>query len=529
MKEKSLVTMLVVFTLVCTSVGFSSSYTAYASDSPTVYVFIDKQIYGATETSLNQYKDDLLSEGYDVIISNVTGSTSASSMRQTLAGDPDVVGCLLVGHTPVVWYEVGRLFATDFYFMDLDGTWLDSDEDGRYDGHVNGTGDVQPEIWCGRIKGWGPNEADMVNTYFAKVHKLRTGQLVLPQRALAYIDDDWAASGDQWPKDVYGPYYDEVTVVIDKETTNADDYKQRLTEGYEHIDLSCHGNVGEHTFKVPDPSNPEVSIWDGTVNGSDYINIDPKSFMINFGTCFAATHTLSDGSDADYYLAGSWIFSPTYGMIAVGSTTVGGMGYLDDFYTPLFGQGKTVGEAFKEWAVKNGEKITYGHPNYDVSLIGDPTLKKPKVVVHAQDQYGNTLARGDVYVDSLLYAYSNSTIRIWLGNHTIFINDHWENTTDCYTTHRFTFSNWEDNSTNAHRNITVQSNLSLSANFTKKYCPADVNGDSKVDIKDIAMVAKLFGVNRGDLDWDSRADIVCDNKIDIKDVAYASSKFGEIY
>jgi hypothetical protein len=47
---------------------------------------------------------------------------------------------------------------------------------------------------------------------------------------------------------------------------------------------------------------------------------------------------------------------------------------------------------------------------------------------------------------------------------------------------------------------------------------ADVNGDGKIDLKDISLVAKAFGTREGNLKWDTRCDINGDGKVDIRDL-----------
>ena len=55
----------------------------------------------------------------------------------------------------------------------------------------------------------------------------------------------------------------------------------------------------------------------------------------------------------------------------------------------------------------------------------------------------------------------------------------------------------------------------------------DLNGDSKVDGKDIAAVARAFNTKPGDGKWDERADINSDNTVDGKDIAIVSKNFGK--
>ena len=58
--------------------------------------------------------------------------------------------------------------------------------------------------------------------------------------------------------------------------------------------------------------------------------------------------------------------------------------------------------------------------------------------------------------------------------------------------------------------------------------------DGKCDIRDIALVALLYGSVEGDGRYDVRADItgtylVRDGKIDIRDIALVAIHYGEVY
>ena len=59
--------------------------------------------------------------------------------------------------------------------------------------------------------------------------------------------------------------------------------------------------------------------------------------------------------------------------------------------------------------------------------------------------------------------------------------------------------------------------------------PGDLNLDSKVDIKDIAVAASAFGSFLGHPKWNPIADINNDDKVDIKDLALIAMHFGEVY
>jgi hypothetical protein len=54
----------------------------------------------------------------------------------------------------------------------------------------------------------------------------------------------------------------------------------------------------------------------------------------------------------------------------------------------------------------------------------------------------------------------------------------------------------------------------------------DINNDGKVDIKDIAIVARAFGSYPGHPRWNPDADLYQDLQIDIRDIAIVASCFG---
>ncbi len=54
----------------------------------------------------------------------------------------------------------------------------------------------------------------------------------------------------------------------------------------------------------------------------------------------------------------------------------------------------------------------------------------------------------------------------------------------------------------------------------------DVNGDGKVNIWDVAIVARAFGSYPGHAKWDERADLNNDEKVDIQDLSIVAAHFG---
>ncbi len=96
--------------------------------------------------------------------------------------------------------------------------------------------------------------------------------------------------------------------------------------------------------------------------------VDPPVLFYNLFSCGPGRFT------DENYLAGSYIFHTTYGLITIASSKSGSMLYFKDFTEPL-GEGKSIGEAFYIWFNRQApyqkwEKEWY----YGMIVCGDPTL-----------------------------------------------------------------------------------------------------------------------------------------------------------
>ncbi len=68
----------------------------------------------------------------------------------------------------------------------------------------------------------------------------------------------------------------------------------------------------------------------------------------------------------------------------------------------------------------------------------------------------------------------------------------------------------------------------LSGNITVRLI-GDVNGDGKVDLRDLALAARAFGSTPTSPNWNPAADINGDGKVDLKDIALIARNFGQRY
>ncbi len=341
-----------------------------------VYVLVEPSVFGGIETSLDRYARDLESiERLSVGIYTVsTGNTTAIRLLLQQALPEGLVGCLLVGDIPAAYHQYGDFsltppinitFATDFYYMDLDGVWTDSNNDGVYDKH---SGKFGADIWVGRLQ---PSLVDgddfwLLSNYFEKNHLYRTGNLVLPKRALVYADA-LLINATLWTETVKIAY-DETILVSGPERTTASDYRKRLVEGYEWVFLECHGFPGGQSF---------IGYGNGVLTGLDYREIDPRAFFYVFDVCHAAAGNNS--------LVRSVVFTNTSGLLAIGPQN---MDYKckpnATFYAALSG-GKSIGEAYLEdikfYEDENRVYTQFGAdariPCYEYwwVMVGDPSLR----------------------------------------------------------------------------------------------------------------------------------------------------------
>lgn len=206
---------------------------------------------------LTQYVNDLRARGYTTVYTDTVDCSTADpeSIKSWIQQqyDQGARGVVFVGDIPAAFVEVlddggqgTSVFASDLFYMDLDGHWEDEDGDGDYDVHTAGDGDEGPEIYVGHlyVSTVADNNADeLIADYFAKAHAYRTGQLKQPWRGLVYLDDPYADEVDD-----LSPIYGDNVVRRDSECiTTASDYLDQLNAGQHFVHLHAHGsNASEH-------------------------------------------------------------------------------------------------------------------------------------------------------------------------------------------------------------------------------------------------------------------------------------------
>ncbi len=158
--------------------------------SRNILVLVESRLYYGLEKELAVLETDLRDENWIPVISTLpvgSGKDLRGALQQ-IYSQRAYAGVFLVGDFPYVrmWgYAIendNQPGAADYYYMDLDGEWLDTNKDGFYNVHTNGQGDRDPEIFVGRLSGrnvsfLGESELDMLKAYFHRNHAYRTGNL----------------------------------------------------------------------------------------------------------------------------------------------------------------------------------------------------------------------------------------------------------------------------------------------------------------------------------------------------------------
>jgi hypothetical protein len=335
-----------------------------------VQVYVFSPIYASIASDIAQYEQDVEAEGYDVEVVNWTYS-SATNLKANLTQaylNRGLIGAVLVSNMDYQLREEtpgsGITFSQDLYFMDLDGSWLDTGSPGNgiIDTHIAGTGDTTPEIWISRIQPetlTTTNITGLYHSYFARLHAYRTGALSRPHRMLLYQEDNWANLS--YLPSMTGAYSD---ITFYNTSTTASNYLSNITtSNYEFVHLFCHADA---TTQYHEPwSSPTNDLTSAQINAS---NIQPLFY--NLYCCSGADFLVSNCLATTYLFTGS-----TLTVIGSGKNN-GGMSMNHYFYNPL-GRGEIIGEAFRQWWTPDPNY--YHGPNASVSmgvcLFGDPLLK----------------------------------------------------------------------------------------------------------------------------------------------------------
>ncbi|ANT63674.1 hypothetical protein AYJ57_24675 (plasmid) [Salipiger sp. CCB-MM3] len=339
-------------------------------------IFVEDGLLPGIRSALEQYISDIELEGYQVRVVEFDGS--AEELRSELEArwlNDGLEGALFVGDLPVQYFKSydgydadGQLvrYPHDLYFMDLDGSY--SFNASGADAHVDGDGDVAPEIYVSRLAASqlgglsSSSETELINSYFAKLHEVRAAGRQYQERAIWFADNDWAPyTGDL--ESLTG-LYSEVTDIRALDETTVANYEAALQEDVETLIQQIH--AWSSGLSISSPGG-------GLVFSADVVDLNAQPAFINLFNCSSADFTQWSN------LASTYVFLSDGVLNTVGSTKTGSMLNFADFYRPQ-SAGLTLGQSFLDWfemhAAATDEpaldwKVDW---HYGMTMQGDPTM-----------------------------------------------------------------------------------------------------------------------------------------------------------
>lgn len=395
-------------------------FTPQNSSLPNYLIITTQALYDSLSIELRTYAEDVHAiYGYGILLESTTNATPEHIKNLITTYQDNLIGVFLIGNMGECMFEKDndhsygyRRWPCDLYYMDIDGNWYDSDNNGIYDIH---TGDVQPDIFFGRLSAQGlsslGSEVALIRRQLTKSHHFWwESSYHSAQTALNYIYRDWEES--LFSKNYIASVFlsgavDDIRDSIGSSFSKSD-YLYRLSQpiyGFTH--LAAHSGPTSHVFYA--------------ANEAIYLNEIKQSVMNNncYGYnlfCCSACNWLAANNQG--YLGGAYLFNMGKTLALVGSTKTGGMYTSDDFYTYL--SSESIGEAFRDWWISS---LGNNHTNYTISwfygmtLLGDPTINFRHQV-------------SDVCVENLALnefpSNNNSNLVLFKAGSTIYVSENFE-------------------------------------------------------------------------------------------------------
>ena len=352
-------------------------------------IFVNKDLYPEVQDSVQQYIAELHMRGNQTWLNTSFDAThSTNSLRnylRTLFIYYNLEGAVFIGDLPIAEYEVEddfnkygyRTFPIDLYYMDLDGFWLDNAFDGDwggnaqtgiFDGHADGYGDREVEIWISRITasavpGLG-SEEEVVQDYFDRLKIWMDGDDTIDSHLLIFGNDSEWPSTEAWGgAGLLGFGLAETETYFRSDGDDTDiNWMEALRAGQKYALITEHSGPTHHSMLLGFSNNEYLNMpLTGDVSNTRFYNLF---------ACSNSRYTVPDFFGGLYALGHS-------GLVSIGSTKTGAMLDFDTYNTRL-GFSDTFGEAFKHWlnayVLAGGVSDSMIFWHYGMTLAGVGTL-----------------------------------------------------------------------------------------------------------------------------------------------------------
>lgn len=363
-------------------------------------VIVQEDLLPYIQADLDVLVNDWKDEGADdvIILSHPMGiNLNPSALKDQLKAIDNLEGALLMGQLPVVRmnFPGGQSFESDYYFMDLDGTWqIDAKN------IVTSLDNKKPQISIGRVilapeTGWRdpniPDELGFYQRYLKKLHNyrlfsndttIRIGNFFLPFPTYTInippvirFDLKGLIVNNLDDPDIRRSMFEHLYSqenISSYEFVTHDEFSNILSgEGYDALWMLAHSDSGGHMLS-------SGTCW----SPCEYYDSGFKINFLFFEACTAGAIIWEDLGDivnpgaikliSDTF-SSNIIFAPDYGIIMIAASKPGAFGNCTQFFDKL-SEGGSFGNALISWM---GDQILNNWPqggNY-MMLFGDPFIR----------------------------------------------------------------------------------------------------------------------------------------------------------
>ena len=367
-----------------------------------VLIIVTSSMYNQLAVKINRYASDIHDVyGCEVIMETVSGGNHVSIKNLILSHQTNLSGAVFIGEIAPAWFEIDNAYHNgyavwpcDLYYMDLNGTWLDTDGNGIFDTH---TGDVQPEIFVGRVsaKNMGTliSEKDGLERYLDKNHNFWNGNIIVNKKfGLSYADPIGNGSGVGDIIYLYGISNADI-IISGQPGYGKIDYMNRLNNPrYEFIHILCHATPT--TLAMPG----------GSIYSNEIYYNESVAFGYFLSACSACNWTAANSNG---FLGGTHVYNAGISsLVAVGYTKICSALGLNIFFS-LLGLGKTMGETVKQWGINISPGTISDY--YGITIVGDPLINFYYTTTTSQPM---TWEIGSPIPSNVVATFENETLTI---------------------------------------------------------------------------------------------------------------------
>jgi len=347
-------------------------------------IIIDDDYYNDLSSYLLRYIEDVMNYFYQVSFqiyhpkySDFNSPEEVRSFFQQLHYDEGVNGAIIIGklkyaNFELPWEEVATLA---LFYEDLDGIFLDKENDGIYDYRDWGP-NKGIEMWTSWIIPPSEDSINYLRSYFDKTHQYYTNEDMLFRNALLTVNEDWCGVQDGALGDAFNSTYGGKWDFLGCDST-PDAYVSEFIElwrnnNYQALNIWAHSSFHGHYFD-----------WDNSQPPGNYLSAfelgslqNGPQFSIVFGCgCMNLSY------DPENSLSTWYIMGENNGMSAIGTTRSIGLPeqeYLIENISTTQNLGELIFNYLNIYTSE--EYISSRYPDevhtfvWDVIFVGNPYL-----------------------------------------------------------------------------------------------------------------------------------------------------------